>query len=63
MSFNKRYFTKENIFNRSDSDYQSFRTWVLNPDAHFLSDDFSKVFINSFIESNDAKNIMYSYNT
>jgi hypothetical protein len=34
MSFNKRYFSKENIIQKAQSsDFNTFDIWMVNPDA------------------------------
>ena len=34
MSFNKRYFSKENIIKKAQSsDFNTFDIWMVNPDA------------------------------
>lgn len=58
MSFNKRYFTKDQILQRSTQDFNTFEKWIVNPDAHFLSDDFSKSYIRFFLESNKEVRIL-----
>lgn len=51
MSFNKRYYNKKGIFDSAERmEFSEFNRWVLSPDAHISSDDFSTNFIEIYCD-------------
>lgn len=51
MSFNKRYYDKDRILSSaSNMVFSEFNLWVLSPDAHISSDDFSSDFIETYCD-------------
>ena len=54
MSFNKRWYNKDQIIDRSKTNnFGDFKRWILNPDAHITSDELSQDFINCFFKLED----------
>lgn len=51
MSFNKRFYNKNSILSSaSEMGFSEFNRWVLSPDAHISSDDFSSDFIKAYCD-------------
>lgn len=51
MSFNKRYYDKNKILSSaSNMGFSEFNRWVLSPDAHMSSDNFSSNFIEVYCD-------------
>jgi len=49
MSFHKRYFDKDKIFEFGKSyQYQDFNKWISNPDARISTDTFSEYFLDAY---------------
>ena len=54
MGFNKRYFSMEGIVSYAkNSDYTSFKKYMLNPDACIFDDTKSNEFWNQFSNGNE----------
>lgn len=50
MSFNKRLYDKNKIFSYALSmGFSEFNMWILSPDAHMSSDDFSSNFLDVYL--------------
>ena len=57
MSFNKRYFSKENIIQKAQStDFNTFDIWMVNPDACiFEAGDGSHEIWKEYIEAGERE--------
>ena len=57
MSFNKRYFSKENIIQKAQSsDFNTFDIWMVNPDACiFESEDGSEKIWKQYVEAEERE--------
>jgi hypothetical protein len=57
MSFNKRFFSKENIIQKAQSsDFNTFDIWMVNPDACvFESSDESNKIWKEYIEADERE--------
>ena len=53
MSFNKRFFSEKNIRSHSEGTFESFDVYMLNPDAAFLTDEWSDKFYKEYTQSNE----------
>ena len=51
MSFYRRHYDKKSILDYSNTmEFFEFNRWVLSPDAHMSSDNFSSDFISVYLE-------------
>ena len=59
MSFNKRYFSKEQILKFAGSnDFRAFNKWVSNYDSAIYDDDFSSSFMEVYLDLNDTERMI-----
>ena len=59
MGFHKRYFSWERIESYAEhSTYESFETYLLNPDAYIFHDERSSRFIRQFGDSSKEDRII-----
>jgi hypothetical protein len=62
MGFNKRYFTTESIKRHAKSNtYESFKTYMLNPDAYMFDSEAAHKVWKSFEQADEEERIqMYN---
>ena len=62
MGFNKRYFSIRNILSyASSASFESFKVYMLNPDACFFSDEEAHRIWNEFVDAENDEARMKIY--
>ena len=61
MGFNKRLFSEKNIRTQAKSDFASFDLYMLNPDAAFLTDDWTRKIYTIYSNQSDENERKLTY--